>query len=139
VYDATTSAPVVHMKAYAGGGSEVSIEYWIFPPDRAVWIKGQTTTVYDAETAANSDMRRAIRGRISGLYDLWPLEVSQSAIPTREKYDGLDKYELEWPVGETTYVWRAKVDQETHRVQGVKRWVNDPVRGLIPTWSFEVH
>jgi len=138
VYEATTSAPVVHMKAYAGGGSEVSIEYWIFPPDRAVRIEGQTRTVYDAETAKNSDMRRSIRGRISGLYDLWPLEVRQSADVIPEKYNDFEVYKWTWEGERTTHLWHAHVHTDTHRVQKVEQFEEEQNKARSQTWLYEV-
>jgi hypothetical protein len=153
VYEATTSAPVVHITVSRGDDSTVSTEHWLFPPNRAVTIKGPTKTIYNARTglvkdvdAAGNEIERVLDGdqkstmqhQIRGLFDVWPLEMIQSAILTSEVHDGLDVYDLKWSEGNQTLLWRAYVDQATQRVQKVDRFFGNATMNLKKMHSFDL-
>jgi hypothetical protein len=144
---------VVHITVSRGDDSTVSTEHWLFPPNRAVTIKGPTKTIYNARTglvkdvdAAGNEIERVLDGdqkstmqhQIRGLFDVWPLEMIQSAILTSEVHDGLDVYDLKWSEGNQTLLWRAYVDQATQRVQKVDRFFGNATMNLRKMHSFDL-
>jgi hypothetical protein len=144
VYDSTTNVPVVRITVSGGDGSTGSKKHWVFPPNRAVTITEQMKTVYnpkaglmksmdfsghESEIALNSDMSETLQRRIRGLFEVWPIEMSQSATLTSTEGDGLDVYELRWSQGKRTFFWCAHVDHATQRVRKVERFEDDTTIG----------
>ncbi|NQV34820.1 MAG: hypothetical protein HQ515_19155 [Phycisphaeraceae bacterium] len=154
VYESTTNVAAVHITVSLGDDPVVRKEHWIFPPHRAVTIQEKTKIVYDAkagtvattditgsrnEVVLQSDLRESLQRQIRGLFNLWPLNMSQSATLTSEDRDGMGVYELCWSQGTRTYRWIAHVDQATHRVQKVDRFSGTESRGMMKDGSYDVH
>jgi hypothetical protein len=155
VYDSTTREPVVHIKEFSGGDfGGTTAETWIFQPDIAVRIEAQAVvTTYNAATgwkirtdAAGMpvgillprDARKSMQRNIRGLFDLWPLEMSESVTPNQQTSGGFDVYDYRWSVGEQTVVWQARVAQDTQRVARVERFNEGPQNGFSGKRIFTV-
>ncbi len=148
VYESTTRVPVVHIRISRADGSILK-EHWIWPPNRAVTIQGQTKTVYNAkagfirtmddtsgplpERQLAGDSRELLQRNLRGLFELWPLEMSENSTLTSEEHGSLDVYDLKRFQGNRTVLWRAHVDRATQRVQKVLRSSDD--RGMVRTFD----
>ncbi len=145
VYKSTTNASVVHIKVLSGDGSTLLKEHWVFPPDRAVTIQGETRIVCDAkagliittDVTGNEDpevlvgdRKKTLERQVRGLFNVWPPGMSQSATLTSEDQGGLDVYDLRWSHGKRTFSWTGHVDHATQRVRKVDRSEGDPPIGL---------
>ena len=84
------------------------------------------------------DIKKSLQGNISGLFDLWSLEMSELAILSPEPSDGHDVYEYRWSIGEQSGRWCASVAQDTKRVARVVRIDADAKTGFYRKRTFEV-
>lgn len=155
VYEETTSAPVVHIRESVDGSTVISRETWIFRPHKVVVIDNkQVVTAYDASAGwwktrhgagletrpLSGDRKTLLQGRIRELFDLWPLEMSETATlkPPSLEQAGFDVYAARQPINNDTMWWHASVDPSTQRVVRVVRSVGETEDSLTQTRSFDV-